>query len=50
MEQRFRISAGEWVCDGCGAPMMEAGDDQGGVVMTHQDDCPAVAALHGASS
>jgi hypothetical protein len=49
MKQRFRISQGEWVCAGCGAPMTEAGDDNGGVIMAHDKDCAQVAALRGAS-
>ena len=50
MQQRFRISAGEWVCGSCGAPMTEASDGDGGVIMVHQEDCAVVAALRGASS
>jgi len=50
MQQRFRISAGEWVCGSCGAPMTEASDGEGGVIMKHEDGCAAVAALRGASS
>ena len=40
--QRFRIDNGEWVCGGCGAPMIERAEDQA-VVMNHRADCPETA-------
>jgi len=43
-QQRFRISQGEWVCAGCGAPMAEAADGEG-VAMTHDAYCPEVSKL-----
>jgi len=43
-QQRFRISQGEWVCNGCGAPMVEAADGEG-VAMTHDAYCPEVSKM-----
>lgn len=49
--QRFSVSAGEWVCTGCGAFMVENTDVEPGgqapaaVKMTHADGCSEVAAL-----
>jgi hypothetical protein len=40
VSQTFRISHGEWVCGGCGAPMTEAADQT--VVMTHEKGCSEV--------
>ena len=42
VRQRFRISNGEWLCAGCQAPMVEAEDGEGGVIMTHAAGCPEV--------
>ena len=50
MRQRFRISNGEWVCGECGAAMVEATDDDGGVIMTHAGGCGLGMAGAGASS
>ena len=41
--QQFRISRGEWVCAGCGAPMTEGPDQT--VQMTHAAACAEVAGL-----
>lgn len=41
--QTFRISRGEWVCGGCGAPMIEAPDQS--VQMSHAAGCPELANL-----
>lgn len=46
-QQRFRISQGEWVCAGCAAPMTEATDGEGGVIMVHGSGCGEVASLSG---
>jgi len=42
--QVFRISQGEWVCNGCGAVMAEE-TNQEGVIMVHQEGCPEVQKL-----
>lgn len=45
IQQRFRISQGEWVCAGCGAQMLEAADAEGGVMMDHEPSCEEVATM-----